>query len=78
MVDTTEKQMITQEQLLNMKEGTPVSYGPYGKVQFVEVTNVNENSKPHSEPHVVMRDHKGNNKRVFMTLFMKYAKELAA
>jgi hypothetical protein len=70
--------MITRAQLENMKEGTPVSYGPYGNVQFVRETLIKENGEDHTVPHVVMRDSKGNEKRVFSTLFMKYAKELTA
>jgi hypothetical protein len=65
--------MITKEQLCDMKEGTAVSYGPYGHVQFVRETMVKENGDDHNEPHVVMLDKNGNEKRVFSTLFLKYA-----
>lgn len=70
--------MITKEQLRDMQEGTPVSYGPYGNVAFVRETMIKENGEDHTEPHVVMRDGKGNEKRVFTSLFLKYATIKAA
>jgi hypothetical protein len=65
--------MITKEQLRILPEGTPVSYGPYGNVEFVRETMIKENGEYHTEPHVVMRDKHGNEKRVFSSLFLKYA-----
>ena len=66
--------MLTQAQLNEMEEGTPVSYGPYDNVTFVRETTINERGEDYNQPHVVMRDGKGNEKRVFSYLFMKWAK----
>jgi hypothetical protein len=69
--------MITREQLNNFIEGeTQVSYGPYSCVTFVKETMINERGEDHTELHVVMRDKKGNEKRVFSSLFLKYANVL--
>ena len=50
--------------LVRPKSGDPIkSYGPFANLTFVEESN----------GHVTMRDKAGNEKRVFKTLFDKYA-----
>jgi hypothetical protein len=69
--------MISQAQLENLKEGTLVSYGPFGKVFFVKVATHRDDGTAYQQPHVVMRDSKGNEKLVFSWLFCKYGNELS-
>lgn len=69
--------MISQTQLQSLAPNTPVSYGPYGKVFFNRVLTHREDGTQYDNVHVEMLDAKGESKRVFESLFRKYATVLS-